>query len=125
MYAQAFSALKAGSYSVAITGFKDFLTTYPASSLAPNAQYWLGEASYVTRSFDDAGTAFRTVLQKYPQSPKAPDAMLKLGLTQYEQKRYVDARRTLQDVTQKYPDSDAARLAAERLKRIPANTPKG
>ena len=124
MYSQAFSALKAGSYSVAITGFKDFLSSYPASPLAENAQYWLGEAYYVTRSYDDASGAFRSVLQKYPQSRKAPDAMLKLGYTQYEQKRYVDARKTLEDVTQKYPDSDASRLAAERLKRIPAN-PKG
>lgn len=125
VYSQAFSALKAGSYSIAITGFKDFLTTYPQSPLAENAQYWLGEAYYVTRSYDDAGTAFRTVLQKYPQSRKAPDAMLKLGFTQYEQKRFADSRKTLEDVTQKFPDSDAARLAAERLKRIPANAPKG
>jgi tol-pal system protein YbgF len=125
VYSQAFSALKAGSYSIAITGFKDFLTSYPQSPLAENAQYWLGEAYYVTRSYDDAGTAFRTVLQKYPQSRKAPDAMLKLGFTQYEQKRYTDARKTLEDVTQKYPDSDAARLATDRLKRMPANAPKG
>jgi tol-pal system protein YbgF len=124
VYSQAFSALKAGSYSVAITGFKDFLVSYPSSTLAENAQYWLGEAYYVTRSYDDAATAFHTVLQKYPQSRKAPDAMLKLGYTQYEQKRYGDARKTLQEVTQKYPDSAAARLAAERLKRIPASAPK-
>ena len=125
VYSQAFSALKAGSYSIAITGFRDFLTSYPQSPLAENAQYWLGEAYYVTRSYDDAGTAFRTVLQKYPQSRKAPDATLKLGFTQYEQKRYADARKTLEEVTQKYPDSDAARLATDRLKRIPANAPKG
>src|SRR5690242_196610 len=43
IYGQAFDALKAGSYSVAISGFQDFLNQYPASSLAPNAQYWLGE----------------------------------------------------------------------------------
>jgi tol-pal system protein YbgF len=125
VYSQAFSALKAGSYSVAITGFKDFLSSYPASPLAENAQYWLGEAYYVTRSYDDATGAFRSVLQKYPQSRKAPDAMLKLGFTQYELKRYADARKTLEDVTQKYPDSDAARLASERLKRIPASAAKG
>jgi len=121
VYNQAFEALKAGSYSVAITGFRDFLTSYPASPLAENAQYWLGEAYYVTRSYDDAGGAFRTVLQKWPASRKAPDAMVKLGFTQYELKRYADARKTLEEVTQKYPDSDAARLATDRLKRIPAN----
>src|SRR5580698_1346905 len=31
VYSQAFDALKAGSYSVAIAGFKDFMGTYPAS----------------------------------------------------------------------------------------------
>lgn len=121
VYTQAFDALKAGSYSVAITGFKDFLTSYPASPLAENAQYWLGEAYYVTRDYDSASGAFHTVLQKWPDSRKAPDALLKLGFTQYELKRYADSRKTLQEVTQKFPDSDAARLATERLKRIPAN----
>jgi tol-pal system protein YbgF len=122
VYAQAFDALKAGSYSVAITGFKDFLNNYPSSTLADNAQYWLGEAYYVTRDYDSAGTAFRTVVRKWPDSRKAPDAMLKLGYTQYEQKQYPAARATLTDVTRKYPSSDAARLAGERLKRIPGTS---
>jgi len=121
VYSQAFDALKAGSYSVAITGFKDFLSSYPQSPLAENAQYWLGEAYYVTRDYGGANDAFHTVLQKWPESRKAPDALLKLGFTEFELKRYGDARKTLEQVTQKYPDSDAARLAADRLKRIPAN----
>jgi tol-pal system protein YbgF len=120
VYAQAFDALKAGSYSIAITGFKDFLGTYPTSPLADNAQYWLGEAYYVNHDYDSAGNAFRTVLRKWPDSRKAPDAMLKLGYTQFEQKQYGAARATLEDVSKKYPGSDSARLAAERLKRIPA-----
>jgi TolA-binding protein len=45
--------------------------------------------------------------------------MLKLGFTQYAQKQYPAARATLTDVTKKYPGTDSARLAADRLKRIP------
>ncbi|HSY04309.1 MAG TPA: tol-pal system protein YbgF [Steroidobacteraceae bacterium] len=120
VYNQAFDALKAGSYSVAITGFKQFLGTYPASPLADNAQYWLGEAYYVNRDYDAAAGAFRTVIRKWPDSRKAGDALLKLGYTQFEQKQYAAARVSLQEVTKKYPGSDAAKLAAERLKRIPA-----
>ena len=120
VYAQAFDALKAGSYSVAIAGFKDFLGTYPASPLAENAQYWLGEAYYVNKDYDAAGGAFRAVLKKWPASRKAPDALLKLGYTQAAQKQYAAARTTLTEVTKKYPGSDPARLAAERLRRIPA-----
>jgi tol-pal system protein YbgF len=120
VYAQSFDALKAGSYSVAITGFKSFLTSYPASPLAENAQYWLGEAFYVTHDLDSATGAFRSVLQKWPDSRKAPDALLKLGYTQLEQKKIGEGRATLAQVVQKYPGTDAARLAADRLKNTPA-----
>jgi tol-pal system protein YbgF len=120
VYTQAFDALKAGSYSVAITGFKDFLGTYPASPLAENAQYWLGEAYYVNHDYEAAAGAFRAVLKKWPDSRKAPDALLKLGYTQYAQKQYAAARATLTDVTHKYPGSDSAKLAAERLRRVAA-----
>ena len=119
VYAQSFDALKAGSYSVAITGFKSFLSSYPSSPLAENAQYWLGEAYYVTRDFDSASGAFHSVLQKYPNSRKAPDALLKLGYTQLEQKKVGEGRSTLQQVVQKYPGTDAAKLASERLQHAP------
>jgi tol-pal system protein YbgF len=120
VYAQSFDALKAGSYSVAITGFKSFLSSYPASPLAENAQYWLGEAFYVTRDFDSATGAFRNLLQKWPDSRKAPDALLKLGYTQLEQKKTGEGRATLSQVVQKYPGTDAAKHAAERLQHTPA-----
>ena len=119
VYAQSFDALKASSYSVAITGFKDFLSSYPASPLAENAQYWLGEAYYVTRDFDAASGAFRAVLQKYPNSRKAPDALLKLGYTQLEQKKVSEGRASLSQVVQKYPGTDAARLATDKLQHTP------
>jgi tol-pal system protein YbgF len=120
VYGQAFDALKAGSYSIAITGFKDFLHNYPSSSIADNAQYWLGEAYYVSHDYDSAAGAFRGVLKKWPDSHKAPDALLKLGFTQFAQKQYPAARATLEEVTKKYPGTDSAKLAAERLRRIPA-----
>ena len=119
VYAQSFDALKAGSYSVAITGFKDFLSTYPTSPLAENAQYWLGEAYYVTHDLNGANSAFKTVLQKYPDGRKGSDAMLKLGFTQLEQQKVSDGRATLQQVVQKYPGTDAAKRAADRLAHTP------
>jgi tol-pal system protein YbgF len=121
VYNQAFDALRAGSYSTAITGFKDFLSTYSGSPLAENAQYWLGQAYYVTRDFDSASIAFRTVLDKWPGSRKSPDAMLKLGDTQYELKKPDSARKTFTEVTQKFPGTDAAKLATDRLSKMPPN----
>ena len=108
------------SFSVAITGFKDFLNTYPSSPLAENAQYWLGEAYYVTHDLDAAAGAFRNVVQKWPNSRKTPDAMLKLGYTQLDQKKISEGRATLSQVAQKFPNTDAAKLATEKLQRTAA-----
>jgi tol-pal system protein YbgF len=117
-YTQAFDALKASNYTAAITGFQSFLQTYPASPIAENAQYWLGEAHYAKGEYDQAAAAFRTVGERWPNSRKSPDALLKLGFSQIELKRPSEARVTLGDVTRKYPDSEAAKLAAERLRRL-------
>ena len=118
-YAHAFDALKSNDYDGAIPRFKDFLRMYPQSSLAGNAQYWLGEAYYVTRDFDSAAAAFRAVGDQYPKSPKVPDALLKLGLTQVDQKKLTEARASLSGVVQRYPGSDAAKLAAAKLQNLP------
>jgi tol-pal system protein YbgF len=118
-YDVAFEALKAGDYPRAIQGFRQFLANYPASPLASNAQYWLGEAYYVTRDYNNAGAAFLKAVEQWPDARKAPDALVKLGFTQFEQKRYGAARNTLNAVAERYPGTEAAKLAAERLKRFP------
>lgn len=119
-YSQAFDALKASNYQGAISGFESFLATYPNSPIAENAQYWLGEAHYAKGEYDKAAQSFQAVGQRWPNSRKSPDALLKLGFSQIEMKQLAEARVTLADVTRKYPDSDAAKLAAERLRKLPA-----
>jgi tol-pal system protein YbgF len=121
-YSQAFDALKASNYPAAISGFESFLASYPNSPIAENAQYWLGEAHYAKGEYDKAAMAFQAVGQRWPNSRKSPDALLKLGFSQIEMKRYSEARVTLADVTRKFPDSDAAKLAAERLRKLPADS---
>lgn len=118
-YGRAFDALKASNYAAAITGMREFLGAYPDHELADNAQYWLGEAYYVTRDYENAIAAFTGVGERWPQSSKAPDALLKLGFAQFELKRFGAARQTLGQVGERYPGTDAARLAQERLRRIP------
>lgn len=119
-YDSAFEALKGGQYPSAITQFGQFLGAYPRSALAENAQYWLGEAHYVTRNYGEAVTAFERVGEQWPGSRKAADALLKLGFSQYELKQFDQARQTLSEVVTRFPGSDAARLAQERLQRLVA-----
>lgn len=117
-YEQAFGALREGRYEQAISGFERFVADYPQSEYAGNAQYWLGEANYVTRRFERAIQEFNKLITHYPDSAKVPDAHLKIGFTYYELGKWADARRALTQVQNRHSNSAAARLAAERLSRM-------
>jgi tol-pal system protein YbgF len=117
-YDQAFQALKDLRYADAAEEFQAFLTRYPGSEYADNAQYWLGESYYVTRNYDLALTAFQDLLDHFPESPKAPDALLKIGYTHYELEQWDSARAALTQVQEQYPDSTLSRLAENRLRSM-------
>jgi tol-pal system protein YbgF len=117
-YQAAFNLLKDSQYDRAIAAFQKFLIVYSDSSLADNAQYWLGEAHYVNKSFPEAQTAFQRVVDKYPQSRKRPDALLKIGYCQYELKQWDAAKGTLTQVATQFPDAPAGHLAQQRLDKM-------
>ncbi len=117
-YENALALLRAGKFPQADAAFRAFLKAHPQSVYAANAEYWLGEANYVTRNFAPALKAFQAVVQRYPRSAKVPDALLKIGYIQYEQKDWKGARKTLTEVIARYPDSAAARLAEQRRQRM-------
>jgi tol-pal system protein YbgF len=117
-YQAAFNLLKDSQYDRAITAFQKFLIVYSDSSLADNAQYWLGEAYYVNKAYPEAQTAFQKVVDKYPQSRKRPDALLKIGYCQYELKQWDLAKGTLSQVATQFPDAPAGHLAQQRLDKM-------
>lgn len=117
-YHRARNLLKEGRYNQSVTAFRQFVSDYPRSSYADNAQYWLGEANYVSRNYQAALKEFQKVEAQYPQSAKVPDAMLKKGFTHYELRQYKEARTVLEQVVQRYPDSQAAKRARTRLDRM-------
>jgi tol-pal system protein YbgF len=119
-YQAAFDLLKGSQYDRAITAFQSFLASYPNSQLADNAQYWLGEAYYVNKSFPESLAAFQRVVDNYPQSRKLPDALLKIGYCDYELKQYPAARAALAQVTARFADSPSAPLAQQRLDKMAA-----
>jgi tol-pal system protein YbgF len=119
-YQAAFQLLKDSQYDRAIAAFQRFLATFPDSSLADNAQYWLGEAYYVNKSYPDALAAFKRVAEKYPQSRKLPDALLKVGYCDYELKQWQAANEVLTQVATTFPDTPAGHLAQQRLEKMAA-----
>jgi tol-pal system protein YbgF len=117
-YQAAFDLIQARKYEDASRAFREFLTAFPQSPLADNAQYWLAETHYVRRQFKDALPEFTRVTTQYPQSAKMPDAMLKIGYCQVELGDKTAARTSLQQVMRQFPDTTAARLASQRLEQL-------
>lgn len=117
-YDDAFELLKQSRYADAIIAFRSLISKFPNGALIDDAQYWIGEAYYVTRDFDSALDAFKAVVSQYPDSQRVPDAMLKLGYVQAELGRTDEARQTLNQVISEYPGSRVAISAETRLNKI-------
>lgn len=117
-YQAAFDLLRDGKYAEATDAFRQLLVRFPNSTMADNAQYWLGESYYVTRNFSEALRAFRVVVDRYPDSRKLPDALLKIGYCDYELQNWKAARSALSQLVQQYPDTTAARLGQQRLAKM-------
>lgn len=117
-YESAFRLLQEGRYPAAIDAFQQFLADFPEGPYSDNAQYWLGEAYYVTRDYRSARAEFGKVVERHPDSQKIPDAKLKIGYVHYELQEWEDARRVLTEVAGMAPGSTIARLAEQRLQRM-------
>jgi len=116
-YEAALSQFKLGKYATAISAFEAFLKAYPASPLAPSAQYWIGNSYFAKRDYKNSLAAQRKVLSGWPDNPKAPDAMLNIASSQDALGDRRGAQATLQELIQKYPASPAAASAKQRLDR--------
>jgi len=117
-YTQAFGYLKEGRYSKSITEFESFIKTYPDSKYLDNAQYWLGEANYVSRNYSKALNEFQRLIAEFPDSSKIPGARLKIGYTYFELKNWAAASESLQQVIRLYPNTAVAKKANDRLQRM-------
>lgn len=114
-YEAALNQFKLGNYPLAISAFQGFLVTYPASKLAPSAQYWIGNAYFAQRDYKQAIAAQQKVLSAWPEDAKAPDAMLNVASSQEALGDRRAAQRTLEALLARYPASTAAASAKQRL----------
>lgn len=125
VYQKAFKLLKQSQYDQALIAFKAFLKDYPDSGFSDNAQYWLGEANYVTQKYEFAINEYQALCNNYPDSKKVSHALLKIGYSYAELGNNADAEKTLKEVKVQYPGTTAARLADERLRKIGSEKESG
>ena len=118
MYETAFADYAAGQWSLAISGFEQFLKTFPKSEMADEAQLTIGDTHYAAGKYQEAIAAYNQVIQNYSTSNSAPQAYYKRGAAQERTKDVDAARASWEFVIKNWPESDAARLAKQNLDRV-------
>ena len=114
-YKASLSHFREANYAGAIAGFKGFLKAYPDSTLASNAQYWIGYSYYALKDYKSAQAHQQKLVAAYPASAKVPDALLNIAANQIALDNLSGARKTLEELVARHPGTQAATLAARRL----------
>jgi len=115
LYQSGLSAYKAGDMRKAVAELTRFMERHPKHELVSNAQYWIGEAYYSERNYEQAVLAFQEVIKKYPKKEKAPAALLKQAMSFRGLGDAKSARYVLRKLQEDYPRSEEAKKAKELL----------
>jgi len=115
LYDRVMEEFKHRDYEAALAGFRLFLELHGQTSLAANAQYWVGECQFRMGRYKDALKAFYNVVSYYPLSPKLAASTLKIGQTYTKLKDQEKARMMFERVVDQYPDTPEAEVARKAL----------
>ena len=102
----------------AIDAFKNLLNTYPNSSHAAEAHYWLG---YCLDSLGDnarATTHYQTVLQRYLNQPISEQAQLQLARAYEREQHFTSAMATYQSLVKRSQNSHLVAQAKRRIAKL-------
>ncbi len=117
-YEDALAIFRKGEFAAASTAFNDFIKRNPKSGYLVPSLFWLGNAQYASRSYNNAITNFNALLSKAPNHMRAAESMLSVANCQLELKDSKAARKTLAEVVKNYPHTEAATAANERLAKL-------
>jgi tol-pal system protein YbgF len=112
-----------GQYDLCVTGFEQYLKTFPRSELAHEAQFLIGECQFMDGNHQDAVAAYNQVIANYPRSTSAANAYYKRGMALERLGQNDRARESYEGTMKNFPESDAARLAKQALDRLNKGRP--
>ena len=125
IYNDAYNAFLNNNFDGAATGFKSYLSKFPAGEMAEGSYFYLGESLYLKERWQDSALAYANVLEKFPQSGRVPAARLKyaLALLKLPEDKKAEALKYLQSVVKDFPQSQEAKTAKDNLDRLAPKPP--
>lgn len=105
-------------YDLAVLGFNAYITSFPKSDMADDAQVYVCKAYLNDHKDDKAAEACDLAIRTYPGGNAIPDAYYSKGLALKNLRQFDRARDAFETVVKNHPDSDAARLARQALAQL-------
>lgn len=118
LYITAKQAFDQGNFAASRETFKTFLTKYPASGRADNAQFWIGETYYLEKWYEKAILEYQNVIEKYPKGNKVEASLLKQGFAFLNLGDKANARLILKELVDKHPKSNEAAIARKNWNQL-------
>lgn len=116
-YAAGLASFRGREYGQAVLDFLDVVTKHPSHTLAPSAQYWIGESYYLQHDYRQALIEFQRVLDWGPTGSKIPETLVKVGLCYSHLREGLRAQEAWRRVLREFPESPSADQARTLLAR--------
>jgi len=120
LYSNGLRDINGKHYDLASQEFQDYLKYYGDTDLASNAQFYLGEISYMQGEYQPALDSYNKVIENYPKSFKTASARMRKGYCLAELGQKAAAIRELRTVVRQYPGTDEAKRSSAKLREMGA-----
>ena len=118
MYDQAWADYTTGQWALAVQGVEAYISTFPRSELADDAQFYIGQTHYADGRYREAASAFEGVVMNYPDGDAVAEALYKRGLALDRLGESELARQAFEQVVRNHPDHNMSNLAQQALDRL-------
>lgn len=105
-------------YALARQQFNSYLTLFPNTKYAANAQYWRAHCYFKTGDYEECILEFETLRTNYPTSGKVPIAMHNQAVAYSRLGQNERAKDLFEKLIREYPDDVATEGARVKLRQL-------
>jgi TolA-binding protein len=118
LYQNAMKDKSGGKTDLALQEFKDYLTYYSNTELAPNAQFHIADIYYANGDYENALLNFDLVLEKFNENNKTDDARFMKGKTLLKMDERNKGVSEFRQLIKDSPRSELATKACAEIRKL-------
>lgn len=119
LYEVAYGDYIRGNYALAVAQLRNYITCFPNTEGAANAQYLIGDSLYKQLDYKNAIPEFDKLIVGYPTSSRMPAARFKKADALLKLDRRREAADEFRFIVSNYPGTPEANQASEMLQQMP------